>query len=129
MDDPTDLHLTDAFDEIKGRDNKQRIYADFESFKAALTLFKPDCMEEFNSDTAAWENAAALHFRNACENVSTIEEAKIYTGEKVDHVVDDLESDSSEAEVPDEGEENTGMSTFQKPASGGLDEELIDPSS
>ena len=104
MDDPTDRHLVDAFDEIKGRDNKLRIYADFESFKAALVQFKPECMNEFAASQADWENAAGLHFRNACENVSTIEEAKIYTGEKVGEIQNDLDSSSSDAEVPDEGE-------------------------
>jgi hypothetical protein len=50
MDGPTDIQLCDAFDEIKGRENKHRIYADFDSFKAALALFKPDCMNEFDGD-------------------------------------------------------------------------------
>ena len=82
MDTPTDRHLIDAFDEIKGRENKQRIYADFDSFKAALLEFKPDVMNEHIGNDIDWENAAAAHFLNACENVSTMEEAKIYTGEK-----------------------------------------------
>ena len=117
MDGPTDRHLVDAFDEIKGRENKHRIYADFDSFKAALVMFKPDCMEEHVNDAAAWENLAGLHFRNACENVSTLEEAKIYTGEKPE-IFADLEESSSEGEVPDEGEEDANMKTFTKESSG-----------
>merc|ERR1711957_1000592 len=101
MDGPTARHLVDAFDEIKGRDNKHRIYADFDSFKAALAMFKPECMEEHANDPAA------------CENLSTLEEAKIYTGEKPE-IFADLEESSSEGEVPDEGEEDENMKPFTK---------------
>jgi len=45
MDEPNERQLVDAFDEIKGRENKLRIYADFDSFKAAIDLFKPEIME------------------------------------------------------------------------------------
>jgi len=87
-------------------------------------------MNEFDGNLIDWENAASAHFRNACENVSTLEEAKIYTGEKpelMDNFDDD--SNSSDAEVPDEGEEDEMSKTYAKDSNANLEEGEADRAS
>jgi len=69
-------------------------------------------MNEFDNNLIDWENAAGAHFRNACENINTLEEAKMYTGEKPEIIADLDDDDSSDAEVPDEGEEDEMGKTF-----------------
>jgi len=44
MDTPSDSQLIEAFDEIKGQDNKHKAYADFNGFYAAINKFRPECM-------------------------------------------------------------------------------------
>ena len=75
--------MRDVFDEIKGRDGRNRAYINFDDFKRACVEYKPECLKEMIEESLAKGTLDELaseieeHFRNICESCSpTVDQAE-----------------------------------------------------